>query len=247
VPRNNIKYNLQIAREIFHDAGCHLLAEEYKTCSEKMEYICVCGTRSSIKLSHFLSGVRCRNCAAQKSKETKKHDYDYVYSYFKEHGCELLESVYENNSTKMQYLCVCGRESEINFGNFRKGKRCRDCGNQKLQKENNPNWNPKRTHDQRVKERKTPEYHSWRMQVYERDEFSCKLCEDDKGGNLIAHHLNGYDLFPEDRYRVSNGLTLCEKCHKKFHFYFGYGENSVEQFKLFIKFNRRKIEEVLPK
>lgn len=35
------------------------------------------------------------------------------------------------------------------------------------------------------------------------------------GGNLEADHIKPYSLFPELRYEVDNGRTLCVDCHKK--------------------------------
>lgn len=58
---------------------------------------------------------------------TKKHTLVHVQNYFKEQGCELLETEYKNANTKMKYLCNCGNKSTMTFANFQKGKRCRKC------------------------------------------------------------------------------------------------------------------------
>lgn len=93
-----------------------------------------------------------------------------------------------------------------------------------------PQWNPNRTHDQRVKERKTTLDSRWRKTVLKRDNFICQCCGYDKGHILVAHHLNSYDTHEEDRYSVDNGITLCETCHKAFHRLYGYGNNTKEQY-----------------
>ena len=59
----------------------------------------------------------------------------------------------------------------------------------------------------------TSEYQQWRKAVYERDNYTCQDCGDDKGGNLNAHHIKPWVGFPKLRYVVSNGITLCVKCH----------------------------------
>lgn len=59
----------------------------------------------------------------------------------------------------------------------------------------------------------TSEYQQWRKAVYERDNYTCQKCGDNKGGNLNAHHIKSFVDYPRLRYVVSNGITLCEKCH----------------------------------
>lgn len=61
------------------------------------------------------------------------------------------------------------------------------------------------------------QYRDWRRAVFQRDKYTCQLCGDCRGGNLRAHHIRMYSVFPELRYDVDNGITLCETCHKKVH------------------------------
>lgn len=100
---------------------------------------------------------------------------------------------------------------------------------------NSPRWNPNLTDDDRQATRQYPEYLEWRKRVYERDNYTCQVCGDDKGGNLIAHHLEGYTANPELRTTLSNGITLCKECHKDFHHQLGRGNNTKEQFEEFLE------------
>lgn len=102
-------------------------------------------------------------------------------------------------------------------------------------REKHHNWNPNRTHEQRVAERKTYEVSVWRKEVFERDNYTCKCCGYDKGNILVAHHMYSYHEYEKLRTEVSNGVTLCDKCHKEFHSKYGYGNNTKEQFEEFIK------------
>ena len=62
------------------------------------------------------------------------------------------------------------------------------------------------------------EYEIWRKEVYERDWWTCRLCGIKcEKGNIIAHHLKLFSEFPELRFVVDNGITLCRSCHAKLH------------------------------
>ena len=56
----------------------------------------------------------------------KKLNPDFVYDYFRKNNCLLLEK-YVNSRKKMNYICSCGQQSQITFGNFKQGTRCHKC------------------------------------------------------------------------------------------------------------------------
>lgn len=62
--------------------------------------------------------------------------------------------------------------------------------------------------------RKSAEYKQWRKAVFERDNYTCVWCFQ-HGGNLQADHIKPFAFFPELRFVVDNGRTLCISCHKK--------------------------------
>lgn len=64
--------------------------------------------------------------------------------------------------------------------------------------------------------RKTKKYGEWRKSVFERDNYTCRLCGK-RGGKLNAHHLKRYRNNIEGRTDISNGITLCEECHRQLH------------------------------
>ena len=68
--------------------------------------------------------------------------------------------------------------------------------------------------------RDSAEYKEWRKSVYERDGYKCVLCGSKE--KLNAHHKKSWKSYPELRYKLDNGITLCEKCHIKFHQNNGY-------------------------
>lgn len=65
-----------------------------------------------------------------------------------------------------------------------------------------------------------PQYIEWRTAVLERDAYVCQQCHRTCNKNergLAAHHIKPYADFPELRYDVANGMTLCRQCHMQLH------------------------------
>lgn len=57
------------------------------------------------------------------------------------------------------------------------------------------------------------EYKNWRRACMERDNYSCQECG--FKGYLTVHHIKSFAYYPELRYELTNGTTLCELCHSK--------------------------------
>lgn len=72
---------------------------------------------------------------------------------------------------------------------------------------------------------------------FERDEYTCLRCRV-KGGYLHAHHVNSWKWFPEQRFEISNLVTLCKNCHHEFHSKYGNGikePNTSKQYEEWIR------------
>ena len=63
------------------------------------------------------------------------------------------------------------------------------------------------------------EYRLWREAVFERDNWTCQECGDRSciGNQVELHpdHIKPFALFPELRFAIDNGRTLCAPCHRK--------------------------------
>lgn len=68
--------------------------------------------------------------------------------------------------------------------------------------------------------RSSSELKRWRKEVFYRDDFTCQMCGD-RGVTLNADHIKPFSLFPELRFDLDNGRTLCVPCHKETDTYLG--------------------------
>ena len=78
--------------------------------------------------------------------------------------------------------------------------------------ENNPNWKGGIT-SERNRLCNTWETRVWREAVFQRDKYTCRECGD-SNTYLNAHHIMEVSQYPELRFNVENGKTLCIGCHK---------------------------------
>jgi hypothetical protein len=59
------------------------------------------------------------------------------------------------------------------------------------------------------------EYRDWRTAVYLRDDYKCRMMTPDCGVKLEAHHILSWKDYPELRYQINNGITLCLAHHPR--------------------------------
>lgn len=99
-------------------------------------------------------------------------------------------------------------------------------------------WNPDISEEERQlsreKGRNMSGYSVFRWKVYGRDNFTCQKCGDDKGGNLVVHHIDSYKEHIEKRVDENNGITLCEICHKEYHKTYGISGANRKDFKEYL-------------
>lgn len=63
-------------------------------------------------------------------------------------------------------------------------------------------------------------YYAWRKAVLKRDAYTCQECGyrcPRLGSTLNAHHIKGWSAYPDLRYDVENGVSLCLTCHRDKH------------------------------
>lgn len=214
---------------------------------------CDCGNEKIIRSDSITTG-NTKSCGCFQSEKTRKqgikNSKDIQGTRF---GRLVALKRLDNKGNGYNWLCKCdcGNECIVRIGQLTTGK-TKSCGclNSELSSkrmkgenhpmygirgENHPKWNSSLTDEERHDKRDTVENYHFRKSVFERDKYSCIICESNK--NLNAHHISNYYIDIENRYNIDNGVTLCEKCHKKFHKKYGNKSNNLEQLNEFIKDN----------
>lgn len=74
--------------------------------------------------------------------------------------------------------------------------------------------------------RRSLEFKFWREAVFKRDNWTCVHCGK-RGVTLHPDHIKPFAFFPELRFDVENGRTLCVDCHKKTD---TYGRKSIDKY-----------------
>lgn len=239
--------------------GCKLLSTVYKNAHEKLLIQCACGEEFEVRFYTFKNGQKqCSKCSIEKRAKKQRNQVIFNCEYCgKEKSVPKSELGKEHNfcsrecylkwqsKGRIVFNCdYCGKESSTKKYEFEKGKHhfCSQECQYKWRSENirgkaHYSYNHNISDEERERNRDYPEYNDFKRDVYERDNYTCVCCGDNKGGNLNAHHLNSYNFDKEHRTDINNGVTLCKKCHKEFHDLYGYGNNTKAQFREFL-FNK---------
>ena len=195
--------------------------------SQKVKTSCsYCGNEIEVipsKMEKFNYHYCSMNCKNKHYGDTHKGENSHRFSNVK---VKCYTCGIEFNKTKSQVekhgVHFCSKE--CNHEGFK----------ELLTGEHNPNYNPNKSEKDRIEHRNIPGYNEWVRNVFDRDNYTCQCCGDNKGGNLNAHHILNYSEYKHLRTDVNNGITLCDKCHVAFHNVYGYRKNNNYQLEEFL-------------
>lgn len=219
------RYPSQCLKDIFCCKKCFY---EYRKINNSITFNCeICGKSKTMSKSDYDKSKH-HYCSYKCSRKGYSHNYKGKNSpnYIDiNHNCSYCSKEYH----------VKKSEYETHENHFC-SRKCKDkWQSENVKGEKHPNFNPTISEKQRYEKREYAEYWEFRKNVYTRDNYSCVKCGDNKGGNLVAHHIDNYATNPSKRTDVNNGVTLCNDCHKKFHKIFGNKDNNITQFNEFMK------------
>lgn len=92
-------------------------------------------------------------------------------------------------------------------------ERIKSSERQKGDKANN--WKGGKTKESKLL-RSSMHFKLWREAVFKKDSWTCQQCGY-KGKHLHPHHIKAFADFPELRFAIDNGVTLCASCHQEKH------------------------------
>ena len=134
---------------------------------------------------------------------------------------------YKYSNKQWENAKYCSKKCRATSVDTRVLKQCLECGNTFKVKQYIKNvtkhcsnsckllWTSKHGKTPQMKRlRKSKAFADWRKAVFERDDYTCQMCAI-RGGELHPDHIKQFAYYPELRFDVSNGRTLCASCHKK--------------------------------
>ena len=102
------------------------------------------------------------------------------------------------------------------YSAWNKGLKMPDNFGEKFRGKNHYAWNPNREAVRKNRrDNKNADYHLWARSVKRRDGWKCKINNHECCGKLEAHHILPWSKFPELRYEINNGITLCHYHHPR--------------------------------
>jgi hypothetical protein len=172
----------------------------------------VCGTQKYKKGSQLCSQNFCsRSCSSKVTKNGFKLGH---LSFLSKESISKIGESLKGRSTREDTRLLLKAKAEKQWSEFRTKMllSLASCKRNPVKGERHHSWKGGIT-PVNTKIRKSLQYKKWRLSIFERDNFTCKLCGE-RGGILNADHIKPFSVFPELRLSLDNGRTLCKKCHE---------------------------------
>lgn len=179
-----------------------------------------------MKRRNYYSGARCKSCNKEITTGSKL-GFCILHSpraKLKEEHKNILKSRMTGNKIWLgrKHSDNSKKKMSENNGRWNKGKKMSLEYRKKLSisKSGKKHWNWQGGITDINKSIRTSfEYKLWREAVFERDNYTCIWCGVRSGMNskvtINADHIKPFSLYPELRFAIDNGRTLCHDCHRK--------------------------------
>lgn len=176
----------------------------------KWKFICDCGKETIASLNNVQTGIT-KSCGCLKHKPHRRIDLvGQTFGRLK----VVSYAATKNGRAYWNCLCECGNKIEVSYLKLSRGK-TKSCGC--LQKECRAGL---------TRNKNPNNYAKWARDLKKIYGY-CAKCGSDE--TLHAHHINPYGRFPQQRKDYTNGVVLCEACHKDFHNKYGNQKIGVKE------------------
>lgn len=130
--------------------------------------------------------------------------------------------------------------------------RCPNCSKEDrvyLSGEEHPLWKGDAVNENR-RIRKSKKYVEWRTNIFEKDYYVCQCCGK-RSSRLNVHHIKSFANYPNLRFDIKNGITLCTSCHDatikgSLHNTLGIHDITPEQLEEYINIRRKELGITVP-
>lgn len=198
--------------------------------------LCYCGKKVEVYLCNLRKTGHTTSCGCERTKRIVKFLKDG--GHYKKHGMYGSPEYVSWNSMKNHHSKeTC--PSWLDFENFLKDMGERPGGmilgrinTEKRYEKENCKWMTQVEHAPRkgkhpcwFKDRnllkksdrngKSSVCMEWKKNIYKRDNWKCKINNEYCDGRLEAHHILPWIDFPELRFDINNGITLCHAHHPR--------------------------------
>jgi len=179
--------------------------------------LCDCGNYKVVSATALKSG-NTKSCGCMQKENYSKVKRSYknggFYDLIGTRFGRLIVVALDHVDVRAFWECVCdcGNNLLVTTSRLKDGN-VKSCGCLRAKGETNSNWKGGLTPENN-KIRTSPEYNNWRKLVFKRDKYTCTNCGKRGNGDLNAHHIKSFADFPEERFNVDNGVTLCKTCHE---------------------------------
>ena len=195
-------------KKIIYCDNCNKEFEKYESKIGKHNFCC----RECYSIFHSKDVPLCKCIICGKNFKGDKYNANKYCSrecYLKDHKIENKERI-----------CPCCNKKFI--AKASEDKYCsQECYNKDRYMPKGENHQNQKGGISKINDnRDSNDYKEQRKQVYERDKYKCIKCGSKE--KINAHHILSQKYYPEKRYDIDNGITLCEECHIKIHQKYGY-------------------------
>ena len=139
-------------------------------------------------------------------------------------GAKEKNGMWKGGQTKLHCI-LCGKEYYKDKCQVYRSRFCSASCKAKYHHSGEKHWKWKGgISSNRDKLKHSEEYKKWRLKVFQRDRFTCRLCSHrsckskahgDKTSDIHAHHIVAVSDNIKLCLKEGNGITLCVTCHRR--------------------------------